>query len=530
MIRINNIKAALDEPERSVIDREARRRGIRTPYRGKIASRAVDARKRDEIRCVYAVNYTFDGEKAFLARWRSDPSVTEEKPLYEPPARRKTTAHVLVVGAGPCGLFAAKILSDAGLRVTLIERGKCVEERAKDVEIFAQTGQLNVCSNVQFGEGGAGTFSDGKLNTGTHDPRARYVLTELVGAGAPEEILTDTKPHVGTDRLRAVVTNLRRALIERGVTVRFRTTLTDLETRGGAVKAAVLADENGEREELACDALVLAVGNSARDTFEMLYRRGAAMEQKPFSVGVRIEHLQSDVDRLRYGRFAGSLPAADYKLSTHLADGRGVYTFCMCPGGVVMGAASEAGRVVTNGMSLYARDGRNANAGFLVGVNAADFGAGDALAGMRYQREIEERSFRAGGGGYRAVAQTLGDFLDGRETVAFGKVLPTYCPGVTPGDIRAALPKPITDALAAAVGGFERQFRGWADREAVLTASETRSSSPVRILRGEDGVSAVLRGLYPCGEGAGYAGGIVSAAVDGIRTAEKVIERIGKEN
>lgn len=531
MIRINDIKSSVDETAQSVAQRTAKRFSIPSDAVWHVAKRAIDARKKNDVCFVWSIEYDLGkGEKAFLARNSMQKNIVQatEAPLaVYPQMQGKALPRVVVVGSGPCGLFAALELARCRIPVTLIERGKCVEERRADIDRFASGGTLDTESNVQFGEGGAGTFSDGKLNTGTHDPRIKRVLKELVENGAPEEILWEAKPHIGTDRLAVTVKQIRKRLLEMGVEIRFSTRLEDVTVKNGKLCAIKINTACGE-EELACTHLVLATGHSARDTFEMLLARGVEMRQKPFSIGARIEHLQADINRIQYGSFASRLSAADYKLHTRLADGRGIYTFCMCPGGYVVAAASEKERLVTNGMSLFARDGVNSNAAILVGVDGRDFGSDDVLAGMRFQREIEERAYRAGGGDYRAVVQRLGDFLEGRESREAGKVKPTYRPGVVYGDIRACLPEYVTQSIRMAMTDFDRRMHGWIDPDAIFTAAETRSSSPVQIVRGEDGQSNI-EGIYPCGEGAGYAGGIMSAAVDGLRTAEIISKKLHLE-
>ena len=415
----------------------------------------------------------------------------------------------------------------ADAKPILIERGKPVEERTQDVLKLQTQSDLDPESNVQFGEGGAGAFSDGKLTTGTKSPWQRFVLDTFVRCGAPEEILWLNKPHIGTDKLKGVVANIRREIIRLGGEVRFSTKLTRLETHAGHVVGACL-ESHSEEFCLETDTVFLCVGHSARDTLSQLYRDGVRMIQKPFAMGVRIEHPQSLIDKSQYGPSAGhsALGAADYKLNVHTPDGRGVYTFCMCPGGEVIASASQPGGVVTNGMSLHARDGINANAALLVGITTDDFHDDHPLAGFTLQRRIEKAAFAAGGGDYRAPAQTVRDFLAGNETKRFGEVVPTYRPGVTPADLQAVLPDFITRDLRYAFPRLNGILNGFAMPDAVLTGAETRSSSPVRLPREKDGRAVGIDGLYPCGEGAGYAGGIMSAATDGIQAALNAINGI----
>ncbi len=528
MIRIRDIVLTPEQDESQLLYMAASALGVpANRITGlQIRKKSIDARKKPEVSIHYTLDVTLhSGERQVLRRCRRAEAVNER--FYKPPkASGPPDIRPIVVGFGPAGMFSALVLAEAGLRPIVLERGDDADVRREKVERFWQDGRLDPESNVQFGEGGAGTFSDGKLNTGIRDERIAWILRQMVRAGAPEEILYDAKPHVGTDYLIKVVQNLRRRIEKKGGEVLLRHQLTRIVCDDGAVRAVEVRTPGGDRR-MDCSALLLAPGHSARDTFAMLLDTGIPLEPKPFAMGVRIEHRQQAVDAAQYGRDRANLPAAAYKLACHLPGGAGVYTFCMCPGGQVVAAASEPGGVVTNGMSLHARDGENANSALLVSLPVSTFPDTSPLGGMAWQREIERRCFEAGGGNYRAPAQTVGDFLAGRPTEAFGTVSPSYRPGVSPCDLRGVLPSRITDALAEALPILGGQMPGFDDPDAVLTAPETRSSSPVRIVRGDDRQSP-LRGLYPCGEGAGYAGGIISAAVDGMRSAEALIEKLNE--
>lgn len=489
----------------------------------KIVKKSLDARKKDDLHYIYTVDVaTRHSEKRVLRECRNNRVSIAKDYVYRIP-KKQADARPVVVGFGPAGMFAALVLSIAGLRPIVLERGCDAATRHEKVQEFWQTGKLDPDCNVQFGEGGAGTFSDGKLNTGTKNDRAGWVLQQLAAAGANDDILYDAKPHVGTDVLLTVVQNIRAKICSLGGEVRFGATVTGISVTDGAVRSVIVNDKT----ELPCEQLILAIGHSARDTFEWLHEMGVPMEPKPFSMGVRIEHPQAIINKAQYGESAEAsyLPPADYKLSVHLPDGSSAYTFCMCPGGYVVAAASEEGRLVTNGMSNQARDGENANSAVLVTLHPEDFPDKSVLGGMYWQREIEQAAFVAGGKTYAAPAQLVGDFLTGKPSTALGCVKPTYRPGVTLCDLNTVLPHRLTDVLKQALPEFGKKLSGFDLPDAVLTAPETRSSSPVRILRDEDKQSQI-KGLFPCGEGAGYAGGIMSAAVDGMLCAEAVLSSL----
>ena len=531
MIRVTELKLPLQhaagDVEAALLARLEITRADLINY--KLFRRGSDARKRTAIQLVYALDAEVRDEASVLARFADDHNVTIAPDLtYKPVARASgdESHRPIVIGAGPCGLFAALILAEAGFRPIIIERGTIVRQRTQDTWGLWRHGVLKPESNVQFGEGGAGTFSDGKLYSQIKDPKfqGRKVLTEFVAAGAPDEILTAAKPHIGTFRLVTVVESMRAKIEALGGEYRFETKVTAIELeKADASKARVVGVRLSTGEVLPASHVVLAIGHSARDTFEMLHQSGVYMEAKPFSIGFRIEHPQSLIDRARFGNAAGNkhLGAADYKLVHHASNGRSVYSFCMCPGGTVVAATSEPGRVVTNGMSQYSRAERNANAGIVVGITPADY-PGGMLAGIAFQRHWEEQAFKAGGGTYAAPGQRVEDFLAGRPSKTLGSVVPSYKPGVTPADLSTCLPDYAIAAIREALPAFEKQVKGFALGDAVLTGVETRTSAPIRITRDETWQSLNTEGLYPAGEGAGYAGGILSAGVDGIRVAEAV--------
>ncbi len=523
MIRVRDLVLPLHGEEEQLKKRAARALNIRPGAIREltIARQSIDARNKNDVHYVYTVDVTVDREEAVL-KGAANPKAAlhAPQPYVFPTVRRADGVPPVVVGMGPAGLFAALFLARAGLPPIVLERGRPVDERTRNVETFWSGGPLDPVSNVQFGEGGAGTFSDGKLTTGTHDGRISAVLDTLVTHGAPEDVVWSHKPHIGTDVLRRVVKSIRQELIDLGCDVRFESRLCGVKTGADGVESITVEGANG-RYDLPCKALILAPGHSARDTFRMLEQVGVPMEQKPFAIGVRIEHSQKAVSLRQYGPAWEQLPPSDYKLACHLPNGRSAFSFCVCPGGQVVAAASEPGQLVTNGMSLRARDGENINGGFLVGVGPGDFPGGGPLAGVRFQEQWEQAAYQLGGENWFAPAQLVGDFLADRPSEGAGSILPTYRPGVKWTRMEGCLPGYVTETLRGAIPLLDRKLRGFAHPEAVLTGVETRSSSPVRITRDETYQSA-LRGLFPCGEGAGYAGGIVSAAVDGIRVAEAV--------
>jgi len=526
MLRIPEVKLNIDEDIKSIPEKISNKLGIAREQlvSYSIYKESIDARK-GRINFVYTVDIEVKDEETLLKN--NQPSkiskAIDEGYKYVDQGSGSIEGRPVVVGFGPSGMFASMILSEMGYKPLVIERGKCVEERADDVALFWREGSFNWDSNVQFGEGGAGTFSDGKLTTRIKDSvRCRKVLEAFIAAGAPQEILYKQKPHLGTDILQKVVKNIRKKIIESGGEIRFDSKLTDIAIHDGKIKAI----EINENEEIITNCVILGLGHSARDTFEMLYNKGTKMEQKAFSIGVRIEHHQEVIDTAQYGKYAGhpKLGTADYKLVHHCKNGRGAYTFCMCPGGVVVASASEDKGVVTNGMSYFKRDGNNANSALLVEVKPDDFGSGHPLAGIDFQRTWEKKAWELGGMCFNAPTQKVGDFLKGISSKEEGEVTPTYRPGVRWTDISKCLPYYVVESLKEAIPAMGKKLKGFDMEEGVLTAVETRSSSPVRILR-DNTLHSSIEGLLPVGEGAGYAGGIISAAVDGIKAAEAVAKR-----
>jgi len=539
MLRINELKLPLDHPESALEDAVLARLGIppQALLSMSVFKRSYDARKRSAIVLIYAIDAEVTDESEVLARLKHDAHVMPApdtgykfvaggEQLQGHDGAGNINERPIVIGTGPCGLFVALILAQMGLRPLILERGKVVRERTVDTFGFWRKRELNPESNVQYGEGGAGTFSDGKLYSQIKDPKhyGRKVLTEFVKAGAPEEIMYVSKPHIGTFRLVKMVEQMRENIIALGGEYRFGCKVSDITVEGEGAARQIRGVTLASGEHIASRHVVLAIGHSARDTFEMLYERGVYIEAKPFSVGFRVEHPQSLIDACRFGPNAGNkiLGAADYKLVHHAANGRSVYSFCMCPGGTVVAAASEPGRVVTNGMSQYSRNERNANSAIVVGITPADY-PGHPLAGIALQRRLEEGAFALGGGNYDAPGQLMGDFVKGRASTEFGSVIPSFKPAVHLTDLAPSLPEYAIVAMREAFPAFDKQIRGYYQHDAVLTGVETRTSSPIRIKRRDDDLQSLnTRGLFPAGEGAGYAGGILSAAVDGIKVAEAV--------
>jgi len=524
LIRIEEINLNIDTPEAELKSRIAIILALPEVdiLSYQIVKKAIDSRKKSNIQFVYSVDVKVRDIKA-ITEWSVRYRTRVQTPyVYEIKAAQIGYYRPLVVGSGPAGLFAALALATAGLKPLVIERGQEMDERLRAVADFSKTANLNPESNIQFGEGGAGTFSDGKLYTLINDPRSAYVFNEFVAAGAPQDILTSATPHIGTDNLKNVVKNIRHKIIELGGEIRFNTKLTDLEIKNGKIVSVIFNDE----EPFVTDTLVLATGHSARDTYELLYKHQLNMVAKPFAIGVRIEHLRENINKAQYGAFWNQtkLGSAKYKLVEHVPGERSVYTFCMCPGGSVMAAASELGGLVTNGMSLYNQNNTNSNSALLVPVKPEDFGSDHPLAGIEFQRFWEKKAYELGGSNYQAPAQLVGDFLAGRPSRKLGAVKPSYLPGVKLTSLDTCLPDYVIRSLKKALPLMDNKIKGFAHPEAILTAIETRSSAPLRILRNEVCESNIV-GLYPCGEGAGYAGGIVSSAIDGLTVAEAIINK-----
>lgn len=529
MIKITDFKVPLSYDKELLKDMAAGRLNINKEniLELNIEKRSVDTSDKGDIH--FKMNLTLvlsTDEESITWRNRRKGVAKVDKSVYGVIKNRKLQNRPVVVGCGPAGMFAALILAEAGERPILLERGSDIDSRKRIVSDFWNTGNLDTSTNVQFGEGGAGAFSDGKLKTGFKDARKLKILNEFINAGAPPEIMYLAKPHIGTDRLAEAVKGIRKKTISLGGEVRFDTELTEVMYSDGQVTGVGFM-KNGEYGEITTDNVVLAIGHSARDTFESLFKNGIHMEQKNIAVGVRIEHPQRLIDRIQYGTFAGhpALGAADYKMVVHLKNGKGIYTFCMCPGGSVVSSTSEKNTIVTNGMSEYARDGRNANSALLVTIDKNEIGSQHPLAAMLYQRSIEEAAYRAGGGGYKAPVQRLEDFLNKKRSISFGNVLPTYRPGTEFSEVDSYLPAYVSESLRQAIYEMEDWMPGYAYPDAVLTGAETRSASPVRITRDDKCEAIGIKGLYPCGEGAGYAGGIISAAADGMICAEHILKR-----
>ena len=517
MIRISNIKYPIELPEEDLPEHVIKKYGLKNIKSFRISRKSLDARKKNDIHYVYTVDVALDNEPAAVRHIKGAEIVREKR--YKLPKGTPPEKPVVIAGFGPAGMMCAYSLARRGARVIILERGNDVDTRIKDVEEFRNGGRLNTESNVQFGEGGAGTFSDGKLTTGVKDMRIAYVLEQFATHGAPYEITYRAKPHVGTDKLVGMVKSFREDITDHNGEVRFGTKLSGIVTENGRLVAVKAKNKDGEYE-IETDTLVVACGHSARDTFKMLKSAGAEMERKVFAIGARIEHKQELISYAQYGDMYRLLPSADYKLAVKTPSGRRAYTFCMCPGGEVIASASEEGGVVTNGMSRYARDKENANSALLVNVMPGDIEGDDVLGGCELQREIEKKAYELTGG-YYAPAETVGSFL--RLGTAEDHITPSYRPGVVFTDLEKLFPEFVTETMREAIPLMDKKLRGFADPGAVLTAPETRSSSPVRIIR-DNKMQSNIRGLYPCGEGAGYAGGIMTAAIDGIKTAEAILE------
>ena len=520
MIRISNIKIYENIADTNIIDIVCQKYKINKSdvLEWSIFKKSIDARKKDNVHYNYSINLSLKNENKYKKFDTAKKQIPKTINVKNPDSKR-----VVIVGAGPSGLFAALTLIQNGVTPIVVEQGDSVENRQRVVENFRNTGTLNTLSNVQFGEGGAGTFSDGKLTSGIHNPFCTKVLEEFVKFGAPQSTLYTAKPHIGTDNLIIIIKNIREYIISKGGKFYFNTKAVDFNIENGKI-SSITCDNNTNLFDIPVSHLILAIGHSARDTFEKLYSKNINMERKNFSVGVRIEHLQEQINLAQYGSQTKiHLPPADYKLAYHSPSGRSCYTFCMCPGGVVIASSSEKNTIVTNGMSYYSRSGKNANSAVLVNVTPNDFEGTSPLAGIYFQKDLEEKAFVLGGSNYYAPVQRFEDFIANQKSTFIGSVTPTYLPGVTLSNLNEILPDFVSATLKEGINYFDTKLKGFANPDSILTGVETRSSSPVRIIRNENLVSNIS-GIYPCGEGAGYAGGIMSAAVDGIKCAVAILE------
>lgn len=528
MIKISNVKYPLEkeinEDNLKNITSKILKTNINNIIKIKIAKKSIDAREKKGGFYVLALDVEIKDEKKYL----KIKDVSKIEPFVYNIPKKQHNKNPIIIGFGPAGLMAGLILARAGLKPIIIERGKSVDKRKKDIDTFWKNGKLDENSNVQFGEGGAGTFSDGKLTTGIKDYRCRVLLEEFVKASAPEEILYTAKPHIGTDKLITMVKNIREEIISLGGLVLFEHKMVDLLTENNTITGITVENlENNNIFNIETDNVILAIGHSARDTFELINNKNHPIEKKPFAVGVRIEHSQEFINNAQYGKFACYLPPADYKLAVRLPNNRGAYTFCMCPGGYVVNASSEKNRLVTNGMSYFDRGGKNANSALLIEVYPEDLDNNNILSGVEFQRQLEEKAFIAGGSNYFAPVQKIGDILKGIPSTSIGNIEPTFKPGVTPCDFKEIFPDFIYESIKLGIIEMDKKIKGFGDENGILTAVESRSSSPIRIIRNKETLQSIkFKGLYPCGEGCGYAGGIVSAGVDGIKCAEAIINSL----